>query len=87
MPLGSWPLLTRFGEEYYYASVSRAACTLNQPMTGGTDTPSRYIRGLRLHNGCMGPNDCQGQKVFAHQQKKGFLRVQQWLRPDASVAP
>ena len=65
MPLGSWPLLTRFGEEYYYARVSRAACTLNQPMTIGTDTPSRQHSGLRLHNGCMGPNNCQGQKVFA----------------------
>ena len=26
-------------------------------------------------------------RLSQHQQKKGFLRAQQWLGPDASVAP
>ena len=56
MPLGSWPLLTWFGEEYYYASVSRTVCTLSQPIVEGTDTPSQNYSGLRRHNGCMRPN-------------------------------
>ena len=56
MPSGSWPLLTWFGGEYYYAGVSRATYTLSQPTVVGTDTTSRYYGGLRLHNGCMGPN-------------------------------
>ena len=56
MPLESWPLLTWFGEEYYYASVSRAVCTLNQPIVVGTDTLSQNYSGLYLHNGCMGLN-------------------------------
>ena len=56
MLLGSWPLLKWFGEEYYYASVSWAAYTLSEPIVVGTDTLSRYSIGLRLHDGCMGPN-------------------------------
>ena len=56
MPLGSWPLLRWFGEEYYYGSVSRTACTLHQPIVVGTDTPSQNFSGLRLHNVCMGAN-------------------------------
>ena len=56
MPLGSWPLLQWFGEEYYYANVSRTACTLSQPIVVGTDIPSRYYSGLRLQNRCIEPN-------------------------------
>ena len=65
MPLGSWPLLVWFGEEYYHVSVSRATCTLNQPIAERANTPLRNYSGLRLHNGCMGPHSVQGQKVFA----------------------
>ena len=65
MALRSWLLHTHFGEDYYYPSISQVACTLYQPITVETDRPSWYYSRLLLHNGFMGPKNCQGQKVFA----------------------
>ena len=75
MPLGSWPLLIWFGEEYYYASASQAVCTLSQPIVVGIDTPSRYYSGLRLHNGCMGPNIVRVRRCsYLENQRRIFAR-------------
>ena len=75
IPSGSWPLLERFGDAYYYASVSRAVYTLNQPLVIESDTPSQYYHDLRLLNACMGLNIVRVRRCSHSDIRSIFLQV------------